>query len=73
MWRAWSAGDRRGAAAAVPDEVVDALVVHGTPQQIREHIGRYVEAGVTTPVLALLTVGGDVADHVRALAPQRSR
>ena len=69
MWRAWSAGDRKGAAAAVPDEVVDALVVHGTPDQIREHVGRYVEAGVTTPVLALLPVGGDIVDHVRALAP----
>jgi probable F420-dependent oxidoreductase len=76
MWRAWSAGDRRGAAAAIPDEIVDALVVHGTPEQIRAHVGRYVEAGVTTPVLALLpvggNVGGDVADHVRALAPPRS-
>jgi probable F420-dependent oxidoreductase len=81
MWRAWSAGDRRGAAAAIPDEVVDALVVHGTPEQMREHIGRYVEAGVTTPVLALLPlggaerhghVGGDIPDHVRALAPSRS-
>jgi probable F420-dependent oxidoreductase len=68
MWRAWAAGDRKGAAAAIPDEIVDALVVHGSPEQIREHIGRYVAAGVTTPVIALLPVGGDVVDHVRALA-----
>jgi probable F420-dependent oxidoreductase len=69
MWRAWAAGDRRAAAAAIPDAVVDALVVHGSPQQCREHLGRYVEAGVTTPVIALLPVPGDAADHVRALAP----
>src|SRR5207249_1943496 len=28
MWRAWEAGDRRAAAAAVPADVVDSLVVH---------------------------------------------
>ncbi|MGE5830060.1 MAG: LLM class F420-dependent oxidoreductase, partial [Micromonosporaceae bacterium] len=68
MWRAWTAGDRRAAAAAIPDEVVDDLVVHGSPQQCREHIARYVAAGVTTPVLALLP-GGDPVEVVRALAP----
>jgi len=69
MWKAWEAGDRRAAAAAIPDDVVDSLVVHGPPEQCREHVGRYVAAGVTTPVLALLPVDGDVRDHVRALAP----
>lgn len=54
MWRAWGAGDRAGAAAAIPDEVVDALVVHGSPAQCRARVARYVEAGVTTPVLALV-------------------
>ncbi|MGH8921509.1 MAG: LLM class F420-dependent oxidoreductase, partial [Actinomycetes bacterium] len=29
MWRAWQAGDRYGAAAAIPDQVVDELIVHG--------------------------------------------
>jgi probable F420-dependent oxidoreductase len=54
MWRAWAAGDRRGAAAAVPDEVVDGLVLHGTPEACREAVLRYTAAGVDTPVLALL-------------------
>lgn len=70
MWRAWEAGDRRGAAAAVPDEVVDELVVHGSPEQCREHVARYVAAGVTTPVLALVPVEGDPADLARRLAPR---
>ncbi|MFC7550741.1 LLM class F420-dependent oxidoreductase [Plantactinospora sp. GCM10030261] len=66
MWRAWAAGDRRGAAAAVPDAVVDALVLHGSPADCREQVDRYVEAGVRTPVLALLptpdlTDGGPAA------------
>ena len=31
LWDAWAAGDRRGAVAAIPDVVVDDLVVHGAP------------------------------------------
>jgi probable F420-dependent oxidoreductase len=69
MWRAWAAGDRRAAAASVPDQVIDELIVHGTPEQCQAHIQRYVSAGVTTPVLALLPVDGDVAGAVRAMAP----
>jgi probable F420-dependent oxidoreductase len=73
MWSAWAAGDREAAARAIPEEVVDELVVHGSPAQCREHVRRYVDAGVTTPVLALLPVGGDVGDQVRALAPAAQR
>jgi probable F420-dependent oxidoreductase len=69
-WRLWQAGDRRGAANAVPDVVVDDLVVHGTPQQCREHIGRYVDVGVTTPILAVLPTGSDPHQVVRDLAPR---
>jgi len=54
MWRAWAAGDRRGALAAVPDEVVDQLLVHGTPEQCRRHIQKYVDNGVTVPVVMLV-------------------
>jgi probable F420-dependent oxidoreductase len=72
MWRAWAAGDRRGALAAIPDELVDELVVHGPPGDCREQVERYVEAGVTTPVLALLPVQGDVGETVRNLAPTGS-
>jgi alkanesulfonate monooxygenase SsuD/methylene tetrahydromethanopterin reductase-like flavin-dependent oxidoreductase (luciferase family) len=67
MWRAWAAGDRRAALAAIPDDVVDDLVVHGPPEACRERLQRYVEAGVATPILALIPVGGDVRETVRAL------
>jgi probable F420-dependent oxidoreductase len=54
MHEAWAAGDRAGAAAAIPDEVVDELVVHGTPEECREQVAAYQVAGVRTPVIALL-------------------
>jgi probable F420-dependent oxidoreductase len=69
MWAAWSAGDRRGALAAIPDSVVDELVIHGSPEDCRGHVARYVAAGITRPVLHVFPVGVDLADAVRALAP----
>ncbi|GID95358.1 LLM class F420-dependent oxidoreductase [Amorphoplanes digitatis] len=54
MWTAWAAGDRRGALAAIPDEVVDELIVHGSPEECRDHVATYAEAGVKVPVMALV-------------------
>ncbi|HET9731526.1 MAG TPA: LLM class F420-dependent oxidoreductase [Acidimicrobiales bacterium] len=69
MWDAWKAGDRKAATAAIPDEVVDDLIVHGSPDECRRHIQRYVDNGVTTPALAVMPFGVDVREAVRALAP----
>jgi hypothetical protein len=55
MWEAWSAGNRKAAVAAIPDDLVDALIVHGTPDSCRTQVEAYAEAGVTVPVMALLT------------------
>ncbi|SBW22582.1 putative F420-dependent oxidoreductase, Rv3093c family [Candidatus Protofrankia californiensis] len=43
----WLAGDRAGAAAALPDAVVDGLFVHGSPEECREQVARYIQPGVT--------------------------
>jgi len=66
---AWVAGDRKGASAAVPDDVVDELLVHGSPERCRDHVRAYVDAGVDTPVIALVPAGDPVA-AARALAPR---
>lgn len=54
LWRLWAAGDRKAAAAAVPDEVADALVLHGNPASCRAQVRAYRDAGVQVPVLAVL-------------------
>lgn len=74
MHEKWAAGDRAGAAAAIPDAVVDDLVLHGTPEQCRVQVQAYADAGVRTPVIALLPTpdGADpaaVLDVVRRLGP----
>lgn len=70
MWDAWKAGDRKAAVAAIPDEVVDALVVHGSPQACRAHVQRYVDNGVTVPVLAVLPGADDLGQALADLAPR---
>lgn len=54
MWQHWAAGERAAAVEAVPEDVIDELVLHGSPDRCRDGIQRYVEAGVQTPVIALL-------------------
>lgn len=70
MWRLWADGDRQGALAAIPDSLVDDLIVWGTPEQCRDHLDRYVDNGVTTPVIALLPFGYDQRQAIRDLAPR---
>jgi probable F420-dependent oxidoreductase len=67
MWDAWAAGDRKAALGQIPDEVVDALVVHGDADECRAHVARYVQRGVTLPVLSLVTAERDLRDAVLAL------
>ncbi|WP_203800623.1 LLM class F420-dependent oxidoreductase [Paractinoplanes tereljensis] len=54
MWQAWSAGDRKGALAAIPDSLVDDLIVHGSPDECRTKVEAYAAAGIKVPVMALL-------------------
>jgi alkanesulfonate monooxygenase SsuD/methylene tetrahydromethanopterin reductase-like flavin-dependent oxidoreductase (luciferase family) len=70
MWQHWKDGDRQAALAAIPDSLVDELIIHGSPAACREHIQRYVDAGVTTTALALLPFGYDQRQAIRDLAPQ---
>jgi alkanesulfonate monooxygenase SsuD/methylene tetrahydromethanopterin reductase-like flavin-dependent oxidoreductase (luciferase family) len=71
MWDHWKAGDRGAALEAIPDELVDQLIVSGTPEQCRAHIQRYIDNGVTTPALAILPIPGvDQRQAIRDLAPR---
>jgi len=68
LWRLWEQGDRKAAAASIPDSVVDELLVWGKPEECKEHIARYMEHGVTTPAPALFCSPDQVPTIIRALA-----
>lgn len=68
MWDAWSAGDRKGALATIPDELVDELFIHGSPEQCQARIADYVEAGITSPALAIDLLDDDALDVIPRFA-----
>jgi probable F420-dependent oxidoreductase len=71
MWDAWKARDRKAAIAAIPDELVDELIVHGSPEACRDHIERYVANGVTTAALSIFNSGAvGFRQAIRDLAPR---
>lgn len=69
-WEQWADGDRQGSLDKIPDDVVDQLIVTGTPEECRAHIDRYVANGIDCPALMVMPFPGvDVAAAVRDLAP----
>jgi probable F420-dependent oxidoreductase len=70
MLAAWNSGDRKGALAAIPDELVDELVVHGPVEHCRERVAEYHATGLDTPVIAITPLPGlDLGQAVSKLAP----
>jgi alkanesulfonate monooxygenase SsuD/methylene tetrahydromethanopterin reductase-like flavin-dependent oxidoreductase (luciferase family) len=70
MWNAWREGERKLANEVIPDEVVDELVIHGSYDECREHVGRYIEAGVEIPSIAIVPFGVELKEAVEGLAPR---
>jgi probable F420-dependent oxidoreductase len=70
MLAAWEAGDRKGALEAIPDSLVDELVIHGPAELCRDRVAAYHEAGLDTTAIAILpTPGINVPDTLAKLAP----
>jgi len=62
--------DRAAAAAAMTDDFVDSVTILGTADECREQVAAFVDAGVTTPVIApLVTDRESVLRVFEAFAP----
>jgi hypothetical protein len=72
LWELTAAGDRAGAREALPDEVLDELVIYGTAAQCGQHI-RKIEAeyGIHVIATVYLPEGAGYDETVRAMASQR--
>lgn len=70
---AWQRGDREGAARLVPDDLVQAVALVGSPARCRERLAQYREAGVGLPIVTpRVADGGGVAavkDIILACGP----
>jgi probable F420-dependent oxidoreductase len=71
MWDAWSAGDRAGATEVIPDEVLDDLIVWGSPEACAEGVRRYADNGVTTPAPMVISDPETARTTIRAIAAAR--
>jgi alkanesulfonate monooxygenase SsuD/methylene tetrahydromethanopterin reductase-like flavin-dependent oxidoreductase (luciferase family) len=69
MVAAWESGDRQGAAAAAPWELIEDMFVFGTPEQMRERLDAFVEGGVTLPILTPIVAPDRLGETITALAP----
>lgn len=67
----FAAKDRGAVAAAMHDELVDSIAILGTPDECREQLAAFVEAGVTTPVLSPLATSPAAVETVfETFAPE---
>ena len=72
---AWVQGDRESATRAVPDALIAAVGVAGTPEVCRERVEAYRHSGIALPIINPVTLSAgrdskqDVMDAIRACAP----
>ncbi len=69
---AFARRDRQATARAMTDEFIDAITIIGPAEVCRKKIQEFVDAGVTTPVIAPLATSAEAITAVfEALAPAR--
>ena len=70
---AFDRGGREAAARLVPDELIDAVALAGTPDRCRERLAVYRRAGLALPILSPRVAGAHARqmamDTIRACAP----
>jgi probable F420-dependent oxidoreductase len=69
MVAAWEFGDRKAAAAAAPWELIEEMFIFGSPEQMKERIGAFVEGGITLPILTPIVTPDKLGEAIAALAP----
>lgn len=61
-----AAEDRQARAAALSDELIDAVFCLGSADEVAARLATYVDAGVTVPVISPLSVGAEQATAMLA-------
>lgn len=70
----WLVGDHERAKGLVPDALIDATSLTGTPEECREAVHAFRQAGVTLPIVSPAVEGqaakAQAMEGIRACAPQ---
>jgi alkanesulfonate monooxygenase SsuD/methylene tetrahydromethanopterin reductase-like flavin-dependent oxidoreductase (luciferase family) len=69
MVDAWRAGDRKGAAALAPEELLREIFVFGRPEELRERLLAFAAAGITTLCLMPICGPDELPSLIDALGP----
>lgn len=69
MYDAIAVGEYEKAAALISDEFLDAFSISGTPQECREKMDAFREAGLDLPVLFLAGDRNQAVETMKAVAP----
>jgi probable F420-dependent oxidoreductase len=70
MVSAWRAGDRQGALAQAPDDLIREIFVFGGPDEQRARLEEFAARGITNLVLTPITGPEDLPALIDALAPR---
>jgi probable F420-dependent oxidoreductase len=69
MVAAWNAKDRQRAAEAAPWDLIEEMFIFGSPDQMRDRLGAFVDGGITLPVITPITTPDKLGELIDALAP----
>jgi probable F420-dependent oxidoreductase len=69
MVAAWKRKERDAATAAAPWELIDDIFIFGEPTEMKEQLGRFVEGGITLPILTPVTTPDRFRELIDALGP----
>ena len=69
MVEAWSAKDRQKAAEEAPWDLIEEMFIFGSPAEMKERLGAFVEGGITLPVITPITTPDKLGDLIDGLAP----
>jgi alkanesulfonate monooxygenase SsuD/methylene tetrahydromethanopterin reductase-like flavin-dependent oxidoreductase (luciferase family) len=68
MVEAWRSGDRQTAVERAPTDLIEEIFIFGSPDEQRDRLGRFAEAGIRTFVLTPITGPEDLPRLIGALA-----
>ena len=69
MVEAWKAKDRERAAEAAPWELIEEMFIFGPPDQMKERLKKFVDGGITLPVITPITTPDKLGELIEALSP----